>query len=168
MIEFIKLFLIGITIAIIQAFIIQEVDMGFWMRPMPYVLLFLIIPINVNKYLQLVVAFIFGTFIDLLSGSFGTHAASSVFLVFAKHITDKRFVDFDSIQLQGETYINVDTKGQLFFSYYTLSLIFFHHFMFFALDFFEWIRIFRILGTSLVSTIGTYLLVLLFKSIFKR
>jgi rod shape-determining protein MreD len=168
MIEYIKLFLIGLTIAFIQSFIIQEVDMGFWMRPMPYILLFLIIPINYNKYAQLILAFLFGTFIDMLSGSFGTHAASAVFMVFMKGLIDRRFVDFDSIQLQGETYINIDTKGQLFFTYYTFSLIFIHHFIFFALDFFEWIRVFRILGTTLISAVGTYLLVLLYKSIFKR
>jgi rod shape-determining protein MreD len=168
MIEYIKLFLIALVLAFLQSFIIQEVDMGFWMRPMPYLMLFMILPVNTNKYAQLIIAFIFGTFIDLLSGSFGTHAASCIFMVFFKNLIDHRFVDFDSIQLQGESYINVDTKGQLFFTYYTLSLIFLHHFVFFSLDFFEWVRFFRILGTTLVSTAGSYLLILLFKSIFRR
>jgi rod shape-determining protein MreD len=168
MIEYIKLFFIALVLAFLQAFIIQEVDMGFWMRPMPYLMLFMVLPVNINKYAQLIIAFVFGTFIDLLSGSFGTHAASCVFMVFFKNLIDHRFVDFDSIQLQGENYINIDTKGQLFFTYYTFSLIFIHHFVFFFLDFFEWVRFFRILGTTLVSTLGSYLLILLFKSIFRR
>ena len=107
MIEYIKLFLIALVLAFLQSFIIQEVDMGFWMRPMPYLMLFMVLPVNTNKYAQLVIAFVFGTFIDLLSGSFGTHAASCVFMVFFKNLIDHRFVDFDSIQLQGENYINV-------------------------------------------------------------
>ena len=60
MIAFLRLFLIAAVLAFLQAFIIQQVDMGVWLRPMPYLLLFFITPINIKKYGMLVGGFFFG------------------------------------------------------------------------------------------------------------
>ena len=168
MIEVVKLFLIAVILGFCQAFIIQEVDMGVWLRPMPYLFLFFISPINTNRYAILALAFILGTFIDLMSDTFGTHSAATVAMVFAKHYIDKRWIDFDSLKLQGETYIGIETRGWPFYAYYTLSLVFIHHFTFFLLDYFELVSFFRMLITTLVSSAGTFLLILLLKSIFRR
>jgi len=167
MIDRLKLIVLALILAFLQSFLLEQVDMGFWLRPMPYILLFLSFPLNFSKYIQLVIAFVFGTFIDLLSGSFGTNSASCVFLVYIKQLVDTRFVDFDSIKLQGENYINIRTKGWVFFAYYIFGLTFSHHFVFFSLDFFEFSSIIRILIITFVSTLGTISLVLLFKSIFR-
>lgn len=168
MIEYLKLFLIAIVLGFIQSFILQEIDMGVWLRPMPYILVFLISPVNSNKFLVLAFAFIFGTFIDLLSGSYGTHAASSIVMVFIKNYIDKRWVDFDSLKLQGKTYLGTQTKGWTYYTYYTFSIIFVHHLSFFLLDYFELNSIFQMLFSTLVSSIGTFLMILLLKSVFRR
>jgi len=167
MIAFLRLFIIAAVLAFLQAFIIQQVDMGIWLRPMPYLLLFFITPINLNKYGILVGGFFFGLFIDILAGNFGIHAASIVAVLFAKNFIDQRFIDFDSLKLQGETYVTVKTKGWLFFSYYVLSIIAIHHLTFFMLDYFEFVSFFRMLLSTIVSAIGSFLLILLFKSIIK-
>jgi len=167
MIAFLRLFLIAAVLAFLQAFIIHQVDMGVWLRPMPYLLLFFITPINVNKYGILIGGFFFGLFIDALSGYFGIHAASIVVFLYAKNFIDQRLIDFDSLKLQGENYVTINTKGWLFFSYYALSLIIIHHLTFFMLDYFEFLRYFRILISILVSALGSFLLILLFKSIIK-
>lgn len=168
MIAFLRLFIIAAVLAFLQAFIIQQVDMGVWLRPMPYLLLFFITPINLNKYGILVCGFFFGLFIDVLAGNFGIHAASIVVVLYAKNFIDQRFIDFDSLKLQGETYVTVDTKGWLFFSSYALSIIAIHHLTFFMLDYFEFISFFRMLLSTIVSAIGTFLLILLFKSVIKN
>jgi len=167
MIAFLRLFLIAAVLAFLQAFIIQQVDMGVWLRPMPYLLLFFITPININKYGILVGGFFFGLFIDILAGNFGIHAASIVVVLYAKNFIDQRFIDFDSLKLQGETYVTVNTKGWLFFTYYALSIIAIHHLTFFMLDYFEFVSFFRMLLSTVVSAIGSFLLILLFKSIIK-
>jgi len=167
MIAFLRLFLIAAVLAFLQAFIIQQVDMGVWLRPMPYLLLFFITPININKYGILVGGFFFGLFIDILAGNFGIHAASIVVVLYAKNFIDQRFIDFDSLKLQGETYVTLNTKGWLFFTYYALSIIAIHHLTFFMLDYFEFVSFFRMLLSTVVSAIGSFLLILLFKSIIK-
>lgn len=168
MIEFLKLFIIAAILAFLQAFIIQQVDMGVWLRPMPYLLVFLITPVQLNKYGILVGGFIFGLFIDLLAGTFGIHAASTVIFVFAKNFIDQKLIDIDSLKLQGETYVTMNTKGWAFYAYYSLAIIGIHHLTFFMLDYFEFVSFFRMLLSTIVSTIGTFLLILLFKSIIKR
>ncbi len=167
MIAFLRLFLIAAVLAFLQAFIIQQVDMGVWLRPMPYLLLFFITPININKYGILVGGFFFGLFIDILAGNFGIHAASIVVVLYAKNFIDQRFIDYDSLKLQGETYVTVNTKGWLFFAYYALSIIAIHHLTFFMLDYFELVSFFRMLLSTVISAIGSFLLILLFKSIIK-
>ena len=167
MIAFLRLFIIAAVLAFLQAFIIQQIDMGVWLRPMPYLLLFFITPININKYGILVGGFFFGLFIDILAGNFGIHAASIVVVLYAKNFIDQRFIDFDSLKLQGETYVTVNTKGWLFFTYYALSIIAIHHLSFFMLDYFEFVSFFRMLLSTVVSAIGSFLLILLFKSIIK-
>ena len=167
MIAFLRLFIIAAVLAFLQAFIIQQIDMGVWLRPMPYLLLFFITPININKYGILVGGFFFGLFIDILAGNFGIHAASIVVVLYAKNFIDQRFIDFDSLKLQGETYVTVNTKGWLFFTYYALSIIAIHHLTFFMLDYFEFVSFFRMLLSTVVSAIGSFLLILLFKSIIK-
>jgi rod shape-determining protein MreD len=168
LIQTLKIALIALTIAFLQAFILQQVDMGFWLHPMPYLMLFFIIPINFDRFGYLILGFVFGTFIDLLSGSFGTHAASCVAMVFFKHYIERRFVDFESLQLQGESYLSLQSRGWVTFFYYAISLIGIHHLIFFSLDFFSFSQIGDILLSTLISSIGTFLLVLLYKNVFNK
>lgn len=168
MIEAVKHILIAIILGLLQSYLIQEVPMGFYLKPMPYLMLFFVLPLDLNRFVVLISAFLYGSMIDLSSGSFGTHSASTVAMVFIKYYIDKALIDFDSLKLQGESYIGLDSKGWIFFVYYTLGLIFIHHLLFFGLDFFELRSIIRILLTAVVSSFGTFSLVLLFKSLFKK
>lgn len=168
MIHVLKIALIALAIAFLQVFILQQVDMGFWLHPMPYLMLFLIIPINFDRFGYLILGFVFGTFIDLLSGSFGTHAASCVAMVFFKYHIEHRFVDFESLQLQGESYLNLQSRGWITYFYYAISIIGFHNLVFFSLDFFSLSHIGDILLSTLVSSLGTFLLVLLYKNVFNK
>jgi len=167
-IQSLKIIGIALIVAFLQVFIIQQVDLGFWLHPMPYLVVFLIIPINFDKFGYLVLAFLFGTLIDLLSGSFGTHAASCVLMVFLKYHIERRFIDFESLQLQGESYLNLNSKGWLTFIYYSLTLITIHHLAFFSLDFFSVSYLFDIVLSTVLSSIGTLLLVLLYKNVFNH
>lgn len=168
MTDYIKISIIGILIIFLQSFVLQQVDLGFWSHPMPYIWIFLILPINANRFGLLFLAFFVGTFVDLLSGSFGSHAASCIVLAFAKHFIDTRFVDFESLQLQGESYVNVNSKSWTYYTYYSLTLIFIHHVVFFSLDFFSLFHVVNIMTSALVSTLLTFVGILLYKQIFNK
>jgi len=168
MIDNIKSILFAVVLAFFQAFILQHVEFSAWLRPMPYMLLLLTLPLQTNKFTILSIAFFYGTFIDLLSGNFGIHSGSMVVLAFVKNIIDNKFVDDDSLTLQGENFVTKNSKGYLYYAYYTLSLIFVHHLTFFSLDYFELRSILRILGLTIGSSLFTFSFIELINLIYKK
>lgn len=50
MIEIARYIVSGLILALVQTFVLQEVNIAWWIKPMPYIMLFLNIPISVNKY----------------------------------------------------------------------------------------------------------------------
>jgi rod shape-determining protein MreD len=168
MIETLKITLLALTTAFLQVFILQQVDLGFYLHPMPYLFIFLIIPLDFNAFGSLIIAFVYGTFIDVLSGSFGSHAASCVAMIYTKKYIDSKFVDFQSLQLQGENYLSLNSKGLLVFVYYTMTLLITHHLVFFSLDFFSVKQIVPILVSTLFSSAISFLFILLYKHVFNK
>ncbi len=168
MIENLKTILFALILAFFQAFILQHVEFTSWLRPMPYLILLFTLPLNTNKFVVLGIAFVLGTFIDLLSGNFGIHSGSMVVFTFVKNSVDKRFVDIDSLALQGETFVTRTSKGYFYYLYYSISLIFVHHLMFFSLDYFEFRSTLRILGLTIGSSLFTFLFIELIHLIYKK
>lgn len=168
MIENIKTILFALVLAFFQAFVLQHVEFSAWLRPMPYLVLLLTLPLQTNKFIVLGIAFVFGTFIDLLSGNFGIHSGSMVVFAFVKNTIDNRFVDVDSLALQGETFVSRYGKGYLYYLYYSLSLIFVHHLIFFSLDYFEFRSTLRILGLTLGSSFFTFIFIEIINLIYKK
>ena len=64
MIEIARYIVSGLLLALVQTFILQEVNIAWWIKPMPYILLFLNIPVSVNKFGMLIGAFFFGMTIE--------------------------------------------------------------------------------------------------------
>ena len=111
MIEVIRFIIGGLFLALIQTLIFKEVNIAWWIKPMPYVYLFLILPLSSNKFAVLIGAFFFGLTIDAFGGSLGMHTAACVTTVFVKNYIDLYFLDENSMQLQGMRYMQIDYKG---------------------------------------------------------
>lgn len=166
MIEAIKYSIAAILLAFLQAYLIQEVNMGVWLKPLPYVAIFFVINVHANRYAVLMAAFAFGFLIDLLSGSFGMHTGACVALAFFKNVYDRNWLDIDSITLQGQHYFNPEVKGWAPFLQYIGSLTFVHHLVFFSLDYFKAEALPYLLLTALISTLGTLGISLLLRALF--
>lgn len=163
MIEIARYIFSGLLLAFVQTFILQEVNIAWWIKPMPYILLFLNIPISVNKFGMLIGAFFFGLTIDAFGGSMGMHTAACVTLVYVKYHIDAYFLDENSMQLQGLSVMHEDYKGWQGYYAYVFSLAFLHHLVFFTFDYFRWSAILSILFVSLTSAIATVLFIQIFR-----
>jgi hypothetical protein len=166
MIEALKYSIAAILLAFLQAYLIQEINMGVWLKPLPYVYLFFVLNVQSNRFIVLASAFVFGFLIDLLSGSFGMHTGACVSLAFAKDLYDRKALDTDSLLLQGDAYLTPQSKGWPSYLSYVGSLTFVHHVVFFSLDYFKASAWGSILLTSLISTAGTIGLFLLLRALF--
>ena len=154
--------LIGILLLLIQFFFIQNVNFSTWIQPMPYVYLLFILPFAMNRFLVLGIAFFMGFILDSISDSYGMHAAASATLAFVKVYSDKWFIDTDSIQLQGYNYLTPSYKGFRYYAIYTMLLVFIHHIVFFSLDYFKITAFFTVVSLAFLSTIASFLFILLY------
>lgn len=166
--ELIRFTFIGILLLLLQFFLVQEINFGTWIKPMPYIYLILILPFQTNKFATLLVAFLLGFVLDSFSDTYGMHASAAVTLAFIKHYSDRWLLDIDAIQLQGNSILVPSWKGFAYFSTYYLVLIFIHHLIFFGLDYFKLSAFFITLAVAFFSTIVTFLFILLFYSISGR
>ncbi len=127
--------------ALIQVYLVDQLNIAWWIKPLPYVYFIFILPFDLNRFSNLVIAYFFGLIIDILSGSIGIHTASTLVTVFIKYFIDHRFFNLDSIQLQGHRTINEYAIGRMSFLGYAWVIIFIHHFLFFSLDYFNFTQL---------------------------
>lgn len=163
-----RYFFIALLLIVLQFFLIQQVNFGTWIIPMPYIYLILILPFGMNRFLVLFIAYVMGFLLDSISDNYGMHAASCAALAFGKHFADKLFLDTDSIQLQGQSYLSPAYKGFRYYFTYTSLLILLHHLVFFSLNYFRFSAFFTVIWVSLLSTIATFVFILLYFAVSGR
>ena len=155
----------AVLLVLLQFFLIQGINFGPWIKPMPYILFIFLLPFSYNRFLVLFAAFFTGLFLDALCNSGGLHAAACTSLAFCRIFTDTKILDTDAIQLQGFNYVTPDYKNYRYFALYILSLTFIHHWVYFTLDYFNFGSFFNVILVSFLSSISTFLLMLLYKVI---
>ena len=67
---------IFIALVLVQQFVFNNIELNTYMNPYVYVLFILILPFTLNKSLLLLLSFVLGATIDLLSGTLGLHSAA--------------------------------------------------------------------------------------------
>jgi len=164
-IDLIRYLLGALLLLFFQFFLIQEINFGAWLKPMPYVLFIFLLPFNYNRFLILLAAFFAALFLDALNNSGGLHAAACSTLAFGRIIADTRILDTDAIQLQGFRYLTPAYKNFRFYAFYTILLTFLHHWVYFTLDYSSISSFFLVLLVSLINSAGSFLLMLLYKII---
>lgn len=143
--------------AFIQVYLVDQLNIAWWIKPLPYIYFLFILPFDINKFGHLVIAYFFGLTIDILSGSIGIHTTATLVTAFLKFYIDHRFFNLDSIQLQGHRTISEFAIGRMSFLGYALSLISIHHFLFFLLDYYSFVQIpmvFLLTVSSSLVTLG--------------
>lgn len=136
-----------------------------FINPLVYVLFIIIYPFNTNKTSLLILSFILGFSIDLLSNEGGIHAFALVFtayfrLFMLKIIKGEHFFDddIDSYQTLSHTSLNI----------WIFVMIFIHHLLVFTMENFSFQGILQVLAKTVSTTILTYLIVFFIISVFLK
>jgi hypothetical protein len=116
----------------------------------------------------LFISFALGFTLDSIGDTYGLHAASCVSLAFIKHHADRTILNIEAVQLQGNSFLTPSFKGFSLYAAYTLSLVFVHHVIYFSLDYFKFSAFFTILAISILSTLVTFLFMLLYLSVMRK
>ena len=134
---------------IIQVLVLNQVELGAGTLLMIYPLFIVLLPVEINVFLLLFLAFALGISIDALSNTYGLHASSLLLLAYFRPIIFKAFAPRDGYETDME--LNVHTMGfRWFFQTFGLLLLI-HHFWFFLIELLRFDEILYVLQKTIFS-----------------
>ena len=155
-IRYIGLFLFSV---LTQVLIFDNIYMIGTVNIFIYVLFILMLPIETNKFLVLILAFILGLNVDIFNSTPGLHASATVLMAYVRPFVLNLYSPrdgYESNKLPG-----IKAYGLFWFIRYTLTLIVIHHFFLFFLEAFTFSHFFLTLLRILLSSVSTLLFVIL-------
>lgn len=153
-----------VILTLVQVLICSHINFLGYINPYIYILFIALYPTKNNRVLFILLSFLLGLSIDLFSDSGGIHAASSVFIAYARPII-LRFSFGIQYENHSIKFNQVEFGSKLT---YIALLTLLHHVITFYLEIFSISKIILILQKTLFSSIFTILLCILITIIFSR
>lgn len=153
-----------IVLMLIQVLIMNKINFYGFLNPYVYILFILLLPFETPGWMLLLFSFVAGLTVDVFACTLGLHAASSVFAAFLRPLVIK-FVrekpDYDIT-----TQPNLKQMGVKWFIGYSSIMILGHHLFLNLLDVFSFNELGQTMLRVVVSSLFTFIFVLLFEYIF--
>lgn len=130
-----------------------------------YPLIVIILPLNLPKSGQLLIAFIIGIIIDYFYNSPGVHSGALVFATFLRPIILRLFEPRGGYRI--EQFPISKNYGLTWFYPYCALFLFFHLLVYFSIDAFSFVYILKILVNTVISFIGSFVLINLYQLIIR-
>lgn len=154
--NFVKYIFIFIALVLVQQFVFNNIELNTYMNPYVYILFILILPFNLNRSLLLLLSFVLGLTVDLLSGTLGMHAASCTLIGYLRPHILSIFTSREDFEQ--ELAPAIATYGLAWFVRYSAILIVIHHWTLFTLEAFS----FDNYGTTIIRIFLSSVLTLFF------
>jgi hypothetical protein len=142
-----------------QVLILNHINLRSYINPYFYIYFILLLPFDTPKWFLLLVSFILGLSVDIFTNTIGLNAAACVLMAFARPFVITA-ISSGPESLLGDT-PSLRNQGVKWFLYYSVILIFIHHFTFFFLEIFRFSEFVATLVRVLLSSAFTLLLVLI-------
>lgn len=155
-----------IFLVIIQALIIQNVELGRYINPYLYVLFILMLPFETPDWLTMILSLLMGLCIDMFYNTMGMHAAASVFMAFCREGILKLFSPREGYETGVKPTIH--HLGTPWFLSYAGTLILLHHTVLFFIEVFRFSEFFNTILRVILSSLFTLILVVLSQFLFYR
>lgn len=149
---------------LVQVLIIQNVNLTSYIILLPYVLVIILIPFEVNKLIVLLVSFLLGVCIDFFYDSSGLHASACTIMGFSRYYVLKYISPRDGYDAGVKP--TVEDMGLAWFLSYAGTLIVVHHLFLFYLEAFRFSEFFSTLLRVILSSLGTFGLIYLIQFLF--
>lgn len=153
-----------LLLIVVQVLICNHIQLFNFINPYVYILAILLLPLEISKSAQYVIAFFAGFLIDVFSMTYGVHASASLLIAFVRpYLVDllngRHVVDGIDRPIPG-------VKNFRWLLLYTLILVFIHHFAIVLLETFNLKEFIHTLFSSIVNTIFTSIVILCVEYIF--
>ena len=154
--EWIKYILKAIFIIVLQVLVFDQLHIQAWGYPMVYVLLLLILPTQLPRWMEMLIGAVVGLIMDVCNNSLGVHMAACVAISFWRPILLKKSSQ-DIERIKGE--ISSLNIGMVEYAKCAFILVVMHHFMVFMLEAWSFHNWWMIVLQTLLSSILTMLVI---------
>ncbi|HBI81804.1 MAG TPA: rod shape-determining protein MreD [Bacteroidales bacterium] len=149
-----KYFGITAILLLLQFLVLNNINFLGYVNPYIYVLVILLLPYRISRWMLLVVGFALGFTVDYFSNTLGLHTTATLVLAYSRPVILSRW-SFRSIQdIHGVP--DISNTSIEWFIVYTILAVLVHHFVLFFLEVFSfkhlWLTMVRIILSTAVST----------------
>lgn len=149
-------FWMTVALLFVQLFILDEISIAMWLRPMIFPLVILLLPIEWRTIWVVVVSLLLGIFMDISIGGMGLYTSTLLPLAVMRrwilYLSTRR-----SIEAGDQT--SLLSRMPLYqVMIYVGVILLLHHTMFFALESLSFVGVMQLIATILFSTLLSILL----------
>lgn len=149
---------------IIQLFVLDNLFLFNLIHPYIYFTLILMLPVNINRYLFISIAFFYGFVIDILSFSYGLHTTTLVSIGFIRPYIMKLFINEEQFEQNVEVHITTLTARR--YIIYLLIMLFIHHSLLNFLQVFSFREYIFTFYKTLINIIASLLIIVVYDLTF--
>lgn len=147
-----------VLLIFLQLAIFSHIQISGFVNPYFYVLYVLLLPFDTPKWMLLITSFFLGFFIDFFAHTPGMHAAACTAMAAFRPTILKNFSPRDGYETG--TLPRINYYGLVWFTKYTLLLVFAHHLVLFYCEMFRFSDFFYTLFRAIASTMFSSLLII--------
>lgn len=147
-----------VVLVLLQVVLLNQVQFSGFVNPYIYLLFILLLPVNAPRYFVLIAAFFIGISIDIFSNTLGLHAFASVFAGYFRPFV---ISSISSREDDRSEYPGLKQNGFSWFLYYTVIMVFIHHFVLFYAEVFTFHNFFETLYRVFLSSLFSIFVIVL-------
>ena len=157
-----------ILFILVQAFVLDKVPpLHQYVKPILYFLFILWLPFNINRSVQMIIAFVFGMCMDYFTGTPGMHAIPCVLIAYLRPFLLNILLSQEKTEISYAE-PSITSLGWAPYSVYVVVLTFVHHA---CLILIEWLQVGNFvffIGKVAASTAVSILLIFVTEMLFPR
>ena len=151
--------IIFIVVILLQVLLFNNIQFSGYVNPYIYIIFILLLPVEIQEWILLILAFFTGLTVDIFSGTIGMHAGATVFAGFVRPYILRIISPRDGYE--PGAYPSMQIYGFRWFLIYSALVIVVHHLVLFYLEVFRFADFFRTFLRVLLSSIFTISFILL-------
>lgn len=153
-----------ILLCLLQVLIFNNLNLGGYVNPFPYIYLILMLPISMGRIPVLLVGFFLGLTVDVFSNTGGMHAAATTLIAFYRPLYIKAQSPREGYELTAVP--SIKQFGITWFIPYALLLVVMHHSVLFLLEAFRFSDFFHTLLKAVLSSGLTMVIIVFIEYMF--
>ena len=153
-----------VILLLLQVFVFNYVQWFGFLNPFVFLLFLILLPLEIPKAFQYIIAFVTGLIVDSFFRTFGIQAFACVLMIFLRPYFILVLNGFKPMEPGVKPVPGV--KDFNWILVYTLLLVFVHQITITILETFQWIQWWRIIWTSVLNTLFTTFIILCVEYIF--